>query len=867
MKSACVGLWLRCAAASALLAGCSNRPNTPDGSLDASPDASLAESGAGDASVLSDADRIAVNVQASDMRGSITAGTLNADFVLRGGDGTPLIRGLSDLSWLELGARRGGASVSAFHDPRAARQPGIQWVAPFVARPRNTDGSLPLVDPVTGTSATLRASVLSEGVYSLTIDSDPSAVAMMRVSFGVDSAPYIGFGERFRGSSARGTVIPMQLHLGGAESGTNETHVPVPFFVSPNGYGVFVRTRYAGAFDVGATNAAAMRATFEAPSLELVFFVDPDPIKIIERFTRLSGLPRLPPYWAHGHMQWRNAWNSRDELIADAQRLRAEGIPTTTIWIDNPWQRSYNDAVFDEARFRDPPSMLRELQSMGYRVLVWHTPYLDAIDADGVASNPSEQLFGELRDRSQLLRFGDPEQVFVSPANTGNPGGMQANGGIPDFTQPAVSTLWSDRLRPIIEMGVRAFKLDYGEDIVHEVLGQRPQWRFAMHADARTAPSLFPHWYHRAYRDALDRFAGGDGFLLVRASSWGGQSVCDIVWPGDLDNDFREADATAVGGLPAAVSALINLSASGFPSFASDTGGYRGGTPSREALIRWAEASALAPYMQLGGGGESHNPWQFTAETTAMYRDLARLHDSLVPYFRTLAIAASRDGTPPVRALSLAFPRDEDARMDPYAYLLGEDLYAAPVVRAAATQREVHIPAGTWVHWISRRPFTGPMRVTVDAPLGQPVLFVRQGAVIPMLAEDVVTLVPTTDPMIVDATDRASVLRARVVPGADRTVTVADGSVIRASVSGATARVQWQPGREASELRLQIDWRNRVGANAMNPASVDIEGGAALSSASLSDVRSGVCSGCWAYDNANGELFVTVRGASTVVAR
>jgi alpha-D-xyloside xylohydrolase len=736
-----------------------------------------------------------------------------------------------------------------------------------MARERNTDGSLPVYDPATGATATLRARVLSDGVYSLSIDSDPAAVAMIRVSFSADAGPYVGFGERFRSSNARGTIIPMQLHLGGTASGTNETHVPVPFFVSPNGYGVFVRTRYAGAFDVGATNAAALRATFEAPSLELVFFVDPDPIKIIERFTRLSGLPRLPPYWAHGHMQWRNAWNSRDELISDAQRLRAEGIPTTTIWIDNPWQRSYNDAVFDEGRFRDPPSMLRALRSLGYRVLVWHTPYLDAIDADGVASNPSEQLFGELRDRAQLVRFGDPPQVFVSPANIGNPGGMQANGAIPDFTQPAVTALWSDRLRPVIEMGVRAFKLDYGEDIVHEVLGQRPQWRFAMHADGRTAPSLFPHWYHRAYRDALDRFAGGDGFLLVRASSWGGQSVCDLVWPGDLDNDFREADASAVGGLPAAVSALINLSASGFPSFASDTGGYRGGTPSREALLRWAEASALAPYMQLGGGGESHNPWQFDAETTAMYRDLARLHDSLAPYFRTLAIAASRAGTPPVRALSLAFPRDEGARSDPHAYLLGEDLYAAPVVQPAVTRREVYIPTGTWVHWITRVAYTGPARVTVDAPLGQPMLFVRQGAVIPMLAEDVVTLAVTDDPMIVDASDRASVLRARVVAGAERSITVADASTIVASASGATARVQWQPGREASELRLQIDWRNRMGSNGTPPASVSIEGGGELTSAALSDVRAGACDRCWAYDSASGDLFVTVRGAATVVAR
>ncbi len=851
----------------ACVAGCPGRNTPADAS--ASGDAAVDASSDADASMIaSDADSRAETVRAGDERGAITAGNRGDSLVLAGADALPVARGASGRPWLELGARRGGASRTAFHDPRAQRQPGVSWVAPSVLREARADGALVLAsESGAGGAVTVRAARVSEAVYSLTIEADAESAAMLRLNLASDDGAYVGFGERFRSTDAKGSIVPMQLHLGGTDSGTNETHVPVPFFVNSRGYGLFVRSRHAGAFDVAATDSAVVSATFESARLELLFFVDPDPVKIIQRFTQQSGLPRLPPLWAHGHMQWRNVWRSRDELLSDARRLRAEGIPTTTIWIDNPWQRSYNDSVVDEARFPDPPSMFRELAALGYRVLVWHTPYLDAIDADGAISNPSEELFGQLRDRGQLVRYGHPPAAFVSPANTGNPGGMQANGAIPDFTQPAASALWSGRLQPVISLGVRAFKLDYGEDIVHEVLAQRPQWSFAMHDDPRTAPSLFPQWYHRAYRTALDEHAGGDGFLLVRASSWGGQAVCDIIWPGDLDNDFARAEGTAVGGLPAAVAGLVNLSASGFPSFASDTGGYRGGTPTREALLRWAEHSALAPFMQLGGGGESHNPWQYDAEATRIYRDLARLHDALIPYFRTLAIAASRDGTPPVRALSLAFPSDRGARSDGWAYLLGDDLYAVPVIEPGVTQRRVHVPPGTWVHWSTREAFTGPTDVMMDAPLGRPLLFVRQSAVIPLLAEDVATLAATDDPTIVDATDRASVLRARVVAGALRSITVADGSAITAQSMDGSVRVQWQPGREASELRLQIDWQNRLGAMMAPPATVSVEGGAALAASPLADVRAGVCTSCWAFDPASRELFVTVRGAQTVVAR
>ena len=153
----------------------------------------------------------------------------------------------------------------------------------------------------------------------------------------------------------------------------------------------------------------------------------------------------------------------------------------------------------------------------------------------------------------------------------------------------------------------------------------------------------------------------------MRGSAWGGQSVADIVWPGDLDNDLREGLGEEVGGLPGAVTALVSLAASGFPSFASDTGGYRGGMPTRETLLRWAEHTAFTPFLQLGGAGEHHNPWLYDTEAGAIYQRLARAHMDLVPYFRMYAIRASTSGRPPLAHAALAFPRDPGSRGDPYA--------------------------------------------------------------------------------------------------------------------------------------------------------------------------------------------------------
>ena len=91
----------------------------------------------------------------------------------------------------------------------------------------------------------------------------------------------------------------------------------------------------------------------------------------------------------------------------------------------------------------------------------------------------------------------------------------------------------------------------------------------------------------------------------------GGQRYASVVWPGDLCSDFREFgntddDGTVhVGGLPSAVRAGTGLAVSGYPFFASDTGGFRHDRPTAEVMIRWTEYAALLPIMQYGGGGEN----------------------------------------------------------------------------------------------------------------------------------------------------------------------------------------------------------------------------------------------------------------------
>jgi len=84
---------------------------------------------------------------------------------------------------------------------------------------------------------------------------------------------------------------------------------------------------------------------------------------------------------------------------------------------------------------------------------------------------------------------------------------------------------------------------------------------------------------------------------------------------------------------------------------------------------------------------------------------------------------------------------DRNAREATDEYYFGPDLLVAPVL-SPVTQRAVYLPEGNWIdHWTGRC-VGGRQTIAVDAPLDRIPLFVREGAVLPKIPEDVMTLVP-----------------------------------------------------------------------------------------------------------------------------
>ena len=287
--------------------------------------------------------------------------------------------------------------------------------------------------------------------------------------------------------------------------------------------------------------------------------------------------------------------------------------------------------------------------------------------------------------------------------------------------------------------------------------------------------------YHRTVYEAL----GEKGLIFARSGFTGAQAF-PACWAGDNEPNFG-----AENGLPSVIVAGLSAAMSGFSIWGHDIGGYLDGPFSpvspADLFIRWTQFGCFTPIMQMHRTvSRSHPlrqyPWGYAeaGESTAQNRALAhfafyaRLHTRLFPYLATYAKQSAETGLPIMRPLVLMHPDDPRTFPVRHTYYFGADLLVAPVIEPNATERRVYLPEGEWFDFwtnerqVGKRDVTWRNPGTPDPPASKIPVYVRSGAILPLLlGDDVETL---CDPSYVNNPERPDVgrrARGARVPGGD----------------------------------------------------------------------------------------------------
>jgi alpha-D-xyloside xylohydrolase len=553
-----------------------------------------------------------------------------------------------------------------------------------------------------------------------------------------DAASYYGMGERFDQLDHAHTVVKNLSTDNGGVKGTS-SYKPIPFFMSTSGYGLWVDTTGEATFDLNASDRGEIAVDVASAKLRIVLFTGPEFPTILEKFTAQAGRAILPPYWAFAPWKARDYHQNDAQVKEDVDKNRELGLPASVILIDSPWATTYNDYKFNPRQFEDAPGMVKYIHQNGYKLVLWHTSWINS-----KSDPPKEAGFeGKIAPLAENYQFAADQNLFVRNAN-GTPyvgRWWKGEGSLIDFTYPKAKQWWQDQVRQAIAAGADGFKDDdaegnfFGADV-----------KFSDGTDPRVMRNRYGVLYNNAMEELIQKDLKGNGVLLARSVTVGANGI-GFLWGGD-----NEASFSPLNGLPTVVTAGLGAGLSGMPLWAADLGGYEGlpDTPNARLLERWTEYAAFSPLMEVMSS-KNISPWNFDSNGPAgghpaldIYRKYAVLHMSLFPYRYAAAQEAAKTGMPLMRALVLNWQDDPHARTAKDEYLFGPDFLVAPVIDEG-TQRPVYLPPGAWTnYWTGAQDAGGRVIVAEAAPDVLP-LWVRAGAVLPKIPEDVMTLVPPAE--------------------------------------------------------------------------------------------------------------------------
>lgn len=547
-----------------------------------------------------------------------------------------------------------------------------------------------------------------------------------------------GFGLQLDGVNQTGKVLDLKID----HWGQGRTHAPVPFYLSSRGYGVFFNTaRYLTvhskisnrkdasqrppevdrnpppsevADQPGPWQAQppgdAVECNLYADGVEIIVFSGDSLLEVMQRYNLYAGGGTLPPLWGLGFWHRVHAHYDAAQVRAEVEAFAENECPLDVVGLEPGWMSKSYPCTFEwqTERFPDPAALTGELLESGIRLNLWENPYISQHSRLYEAMYP---LSG-----SHLVWLGI----------------------VPDYTLPAARKLLIEQHKEDhFDIGISGYKIDEvdGYDV----------WLWPDHATfpSGTAAEAMRQSYGMQMQQMLynDLFKANNQrtYGLVRASNGAASAYPFVLYSDSYDHSEY-------------ITGISSASLSGVQW----TPEVRSADSPREWLNRMQTVS-FSPMAKLNGWASGTQPWSFPKVYPAV-REALELRMRLLPYLYSAYARYQQDGIPPFRAMILeesyqpagkVVAGELDGETNPYAlartvettdqFMFGPSILVAPFYEEQARERSVVLPAGNWYDFHTGA-FAGngeTIQVSAEALRDRIPLFVRDGAVIPMLAEPV----------------------------------------------------------------------------------------------------------------------------------
>ena len=613
----------------------------------------------------------------------------------------------------------------------------MQWKKEATGVWKMSCGELETLDPVSLVNAEARTDSLSKiGAIEF-----PSCLADMRIDLVrektviriplTSTERIYGLGLQFMKVNHRGKTRFLRVNSDPRQD-TGESHAPVPFYISSEGYGMLFNTSRIVSLYCGSsvrkdssrppvptdqtTNpdfdytplSDCMEAVIPAGGIEILVFAGSSLLEVVQRYNLFFGGGVLPPKWALGFWHRVPTRYNAQQVMEEALEYRKRGFPCDVLGLEPGWHsKSYPVTyTWSEERFPDPAAFIKAADKEGFKINLWEHGYV----------SPDYPVYDQLEPLS---------------------GSHTVWGGLaPDYSMAEVREIWKQlHKKEHIDIGATGYKLDEcdGSELTSF------SWMFPAHA---TFPSGYDgeqlrQVYGLCLQKAVDELyheAGRRTYGLVRASGAAASSLPFVLYS-DL-YDHKEF-----------IRALCNAGFSGLlwtPEVRS--------AKNTEDWVRRFQTVCFSPLAMLNSWADGTKPWSFP-EASDIVQKFIRLRMQLIPYFYSAFAKYRFEGIPPFRPMHLEQGYDpqkvgvlykEAANFKKRApwdtfddelgnqYMVGDSILVAPLFEGDK-ERLIYLPEGNWYDFETAQEYKGGGFIKVAAILEKLPLFVRDGGIIPMM--------------------------------------------------------------------------------------------------------------------------------------
>lgn len=468
----------------------------------------------------------------------------------------------------------------------------------------------------------------------------------------------------------------------------------IPFYIKLNNnnhhaMGLFYHNSYDSVFDMGNEISGYWpRYSYyqaDGGDIDLFFINGPKVEQVLDNYTQLTGKQAMPPKQSLGYtastMYYAELEKDCDKEIYEVIKKHFD----EKMYIDNfKLASGYSSGEEDnlryifnwnKKRFPNPDEFMEKMNEMGLNVIPNLKPGI-------LAKHPYKKEFEE-------------NDVFIkNPDGEGDYNGRWWGGvgRFVDFTKPSGRETWKNLLKEnILSKGTITV---WNDNCEYDGIEDRNAVCDFDGKPSTMAELKIMHSNLMAYvgKQAIaELYPNRRPYIINRAGFAGIQRYAQT-WGGDNLTDWRT--------LKFNIATIVGMGLSGVANTGCDIGGFAGGAPEGELLLRWIQNGIFQPRFCINSANNDNTvtqPWMYE-ENNEFVRNAYSQRYRMLPYLYSLMYEAHTTGKSIMRPLLMEFQDDVNCYDDQYmTFMFGPSVLVANVLEKGAQSRKLYLPEGcTW---------------------------------------------------------------------------------------------------------------------------------------------------------------------------